>query len=199
LTRRDSEKLMIFKAAVRHITGGYSKLVMRLPILIFVLALSGCGAVYRSGFVSVPRQPISGPVSIGPEWVEIIPPEPLIPYGTDQEIVIGYLDYDRKNSSFDDTLEILNLSDGRKTKIEAVIFDDEGKQYELQISGVGGVHGGVWFTKKGEVKWSGEPNFSQADYSDVRFPQNRSFTKLKMRSEIPLNCEYIEWVGVNPK
>jgi hypothetical protein len=168
-------------------------------IACFVSIFCGCKTIYKSGFVDVPRQPISGPIEIGPDWVEIIPPKPLVPYGTNQQILLGYHNYDLKNLSQDKTLNVLNLADGRKTIVEALIYDDEGESYALEFGAFGGFNGGVYLSRKGEIKWDGEPNFSHPDYSDVRFPIDRTYTKLKIRSEIPLKCEYVFWTGGNPK
>lgn len=166
-----------------------------LLILAFVLTLSSCAAIYRSGFVSVPHQEISGSVTIGSEWTEIVPPVPLKPYATLQEVVLRFDDYDRKN--FTDNLqgEILNLADGRKTKIEAFLFDDKGESYELQIMGTGGEGGGFTLSRKmiPDIA-NGNPN-----YKYLNFPTDRTYVKLKLRSEIPIKCDKIEWVCYNNK
>lgn len=115
------------------------KIISRLKpflMLTFLLLSSGCGAIYRSGFVPVPHQPISGLIEIGSEWQEIIPPKPLKPYGTMPYMVIGFNDY--RYPYADEKRERLNLKDGRQTRVEAILYDDKGESYELQISGVGG-------------------------------------------------------------
>lgn len=86
----------------------------------------------------------------------------------------------------------MNLADGRKTRIEAFLYDDQGESYELQIDGVGV---GVMFYRKRVPLTSDENSPSPA----VPFPIDRTFIKLRMRSEILLKCNYIEWVGSNPK
>ena len=166
-----------------------------LLILIFVLTLSGCAAIYRSGFVSVPRQPISDAITIGSEWIEIVPPAPLIPYATLQEVILRFDNYDRKNFTDDLRGEILNLADGRKTKIEAFLFDDKGESYELQIMATGGEGGGFTLGRKMIPDIAdGKPNYKYLD-----FPTDRIYTKLKIRSEIPIKCSKIEWICYNNK
>lgn len=163
--------------------------------LIFVFALSGCGAVYRSGFVSAPPQEISGATTIGSEWTEIVPPSALKPYATLQEVVLRFDNYDRKNFTDDLQGEILNLADGRKTKIEAFLVDDKGEGYQLQIMGTGGEGGGFTLSRKmiPDVA-DGKPN-----YKYLNFPTDRTYIKLKIRSEIPIKCDKIEWVCYNNK
>jgi hypothetical protein len=168
-----------------------------LSVLVIVLTLGGCAAVYRSGFVSVPRQPISSAVTIGSEWVEIIPPAPLIPYGSSQYIDLECDGYKKTDwSSSVDNENVLELADGRITKIEAFLFDNKGQGYELKVYQTSA---GPELVRKGKVKWSGEANFSEADYSEVNFPPGSVFTKLRIQSQIPLKCSKIEWTGGNQK
>ena len=164
--------------------------------LIFLLSLIGCETIYRSGFVSVPRQAISDSITISSEWIEIVPPSSLKPYGNFQYVDLecdGYKKFDWKNN---DDESILEFADGSTTKIEAFLFDDKGQSYELKVNQTSD---GPELTRKGKIKWSGEPNFSEADYSEIKFPADSLFTKLKIRSQIPIKCNRIQWVGLNQK
>lgn len=173
----------------------HSKLIVIFSLFFLVLIFSGCGGIYKSGFVPVPAQPVSGPIEIGPEWVEIIPPAPLKPYGTLQYLVIGYHEYDKNDYSAGRKGEILNLADGRKTRIEAFLYDDRGESYELQITGTGGVGGGISLNRKLKMEVvDGKPEYTLPD-----FPNDRTYTKLKIQSEIPLKCDRVEWKGSSPK
>lgn len=166
-------------------------------ILLFALFLNSCDFYYRNvPFVPVPPQTVSGPVVIGSEWIEIAPPESLRPLGSTNWIQLGYKGFKEMKDTKIFDQSILEMADGRNTKVEAFLYDEQGSEYELELtqSSVG-----PELYKKGKVKWSGEPNFSQPDYSDVKFPFDRVFTKLKIRSEIPLECDKIEWVGNKPK
>lgn len=186
----------IYKAASKTIRNSTKIGIVRLFVLVFFTVISiGCSAIYDSGFVPIPGQPVSGPIEIGSEWVEVIPPKPLIPYGLQQSIVIGYQDYDKNKYSDDFVWNVLNLADGRKTRIEAFLFDDKGESYELQISGIGGVRGGVWFSRRYAEKMVD----GKKEYEYQYFPKDRTYTKLRIRSEIPLKCEFIEWRGSTPK
>ena len=156
--------------------------------LIITTATGGCDFYYRNmPFASIPAQTISGPVTIGSEWTEIIPPAPLRPIVHDPWITLGYFGYS-KDSFADDKGEVLNLADGRKTKIEAFLFDNKGGVYELQISGTGG---GIMLTRKIKVEIV---NGKQRNVV-LDFPNDRVYTKLKIRSEIPLECNKIEWIN----
>lgn len=154
----------------------------------------GCDFYYRNmPFVSIPTQTISGPITIGSEWIEIIPPEPLRPIVNYQWISLGF--YGENKGDFTDQNQkdtALILQDGRKNRIEAFLFDDKGESYELQIVGRGG---GIILRRKGEVR---EEN-GRFYYSSVNFPTDRVYTKLKIKSEIPLACDKIEWIGSKPQ
>lgn len=161
-------------------------------IFIFVICaavLSGCDFYYKNmPFVPIPPQKISGAVEIGPEWIEIVPPQPLRPIVHDPWITLGFLGYSKGDYNDRETEESLNLADGRKTKIEAFLFDDKGDSYELQLSGVGG---GIILGRKMKVEIIG----GKQENTVLNFPSDRVYTKLKIRSEIPLACDKIEWIN----
>ena len=162
--------------------------------ILFIILMSissGCDNIYKSGFVPIPAQTVAGPVEIGSQWMEIVSPQPLEPNGATNWIQLGYAGYEPQKFTVNEE-NILNLADGRSTRIEAFLFDDKGEIYELQLSQTSV---GPQLGKKGAMKMvDGKP-----DYSETRFPGDRKFTKLKIRSEIPLKCEKIEWIGSNPK
>jgi hypothetical protein len=138
-----------------------SKAIFCLFMLLLLFMFGGCGTIYKTGFVPIPNQPISGPIEIGSEWVEIIPTNAIKPLGFAKSPL---------NSN------ILLLKDGRTTQIEAFMFDNEGNSHELQISGFGG--GGFQLYRTNEY-----------------FPLDKTYLKLKIRSQIPLKTEGIEWVS----
>jgi hypothetical protein len=138
-----------------------------------VIFLCGCKTVYKSGFVSVPRQTFSGPIEIGSDWIEIIPPKPLIQYGTYSGIELDYPGY--TTVKIDDKGQLLTTADGKNTRIEAFLFDDKGESYELKVDGEG----------------------SGIVLLNLEIPTDRTFTKLKIRSETSLKLNRIEWFGNN--
>ncbi len=184
--------MAFFSKIVVNKQSGISIILM----LMSVILLAGCGYVYRSGFVRVPRQPISGPVEIGPEWIELIPPSPLIPYGAYQSVLIGIEGYDSLNYVDDVTKgDVLNFTDGRKSKIEAFVYDDKDEPYELQITGTGGEGGGVRFGRK----WTTDIVEGRPESILPQFPIDRTYMKLRIRSSMPIKCDRILWVGINHK
>lgn len=147
---------------------------------------SGCDKVYESGIIPTPHQSISGAIEIGTDWVEITPPQPLKPI-TESAVKIQYSNSDVHDSFSDDGTELI-LADGRKTKIEAILYDDKGKDYELGIVGSGsGIHFGL--------KPVNEIKDGRASYSFPDFPKDKVFVKLRVRSRIPLKCDNIEWIN----
>jgi hypothetical protein len=166
----------------------------------FVSTFCGCKTIYKSEFVPIPRQSMSGPIEIGTEWVEIVPPKPLIPYGKYQTIFITNQDFNHKILSYP---EALTLLDGQKTKIEAILYDDKGEAYSLEVS-----RQRVVRSEQDEIVPAGfdlgrvpvevvTPD-GRADLSRPDFPEDRTYTKLRIRSEIVLKCQSIEWTGDNP-
>jgi hypothetical protein len=185
---------MIYSFCKSKYSANLKRFTLVLFIFLFTIIGSNCQAIYETGFVPIPDQPISDEVEIGSEWVELTPPKPLIPYGKSQSVEIGFLDYDITKSSRNHS--ILHLADGRQTRIEAFLYDDQGNSYPLQIGARGG---GVNFFPRGEKKSADDPDFYLGEYSFTSFPTDRTYTKLRMRSEISLKCKYVHWEGSNPK
>lgn len=146
-------------------------------LFVFVLLASGCQTIYDTGFVPIPEQSIAGPLKIGPEWTEIIPPKPLVPYGFQNSVWVRYFNY-QNNPSWSEDLKSLYLKDGRKTRVDVFLYDEDGKEYEFRISGTGGAGGGVHFS------------YFREDNS-VMLPKDKVYTKIRLRSEIELDCEKI--------
>jgi hypothetical protein len=162
-----------------------AKNIIVFSILFSILIFAGCSSIYKTGFFPIPTQEVSGPIVIGPQWIEIIPPKPLIPYGKFQYLRLKFEGYN-KFSEMDPEGVMVELEDKRKTKIEAILFDQTGETYELIISGRGD---GIILDRRSNTKTEIAPDF----------PNNQTYTKFKIRSEIPLNCEFIKWIGTNPK
>ena len=164
-----------------------------LAALALVVALNGCDFYYKNmPFAPIPPQTISGPIEIGSEWVEIVPPAPLRPIAEHNWISLGF--YGENKGDFTDDIqkgETLILADGGKTKIEGVLTDNVGENYELQISGRGG---GIILTRKMTAETDGQAT----KYKFSNFPTDRVYIKLRLRSEIPLKCDKIEWIGSKP-
>lgn len=177
----------------------FSRINKILLVLLLAISLDGCKAIYNTGFVPIPLQEVSGPVEIGPEWIEIVPPEPLIPYGWSQQFVLGLDENQRTNiEGMELDGKTITLKDGREIQLEAILFDDRGKSYELRISGYGGnIEGisGIWLgLKPGPSEGSGD---QKQEYEKP--PSDRTYTKLKIKSTIPIKFNRIGWSGSVPK
>ncbi len=164
-------------ATIRILTkSNIRRAVFSLSILLLMFSLSGCTTINK--WRSRTPVPVSGPIEVGPEWVEIAPPNPLISReGTRQEILL-FTKHDVKGDWGDD-LKTLKLKDGRDTRVEAFLYDEKGNEFELFINGDVGEYVALALTPRNADKM-------------VRFP-NGQYTKLRIRSEIPIKVEKIEW------
>lgn len=172
----------------------------RLPVILIIFCvstISGCDALYRTGFVPIPDQQISAQIVIGKEWLEIVPTQPLKPLGVGNGVVLKNVGY-KKSAKVGDRIwsedqTTLFLADGRATRIEAFLFDDKGESYELRIGGVGGANNVV------ELSTASVQTIKNGELIELKKAQpiltDRTYNKLKIRSEIPINCDGIDWVG----
>ncbi|MBC7798066.1 MAG: hypothetical protein H7Z37_14425 [Pyrinomonadaceae bacterium] len=166
-------------------------------VIFCVSIISGCDALYRTGFVPIPNQPISGQIVIGKEWLELVPSQPLKPFGVGNGIVLKNVGYKKGIKAGDriwsEDQTTLFLEDGRATKIEAFLFDDKGESYELRIGGVGGASNVV------ELSTTAVHIIKNGELIELKKAQpildDRTYNKLKIRSEIPINCDGIDWVS----
>ncbi len=154
--------------------------------LIAICLLTSCRSIYESGFVPIPNQPISGPIEIGNVWIDIIPPKPLVSYKS-TAIKFRGIDYDSEKIPLNDPEPLIFLKDGRITKLEVILYDDKGESYELRIGGLGN---GVSFYRKATY----EIVNGKKEIKLHAFPHDRTFTKLQVRSQLPIKCELIELV-----
>ena len=166
-----------------------------LYVLVFAAAIftSGCGKVLDDIFLTKP-QSISGAMEIGSDWKEVIPPEPLKSTKSIQYVSLKMDERIWRNADWevaDKKLQTLKYPDGRQGKIEAFIVDEHDQRYELHISGIGdGFDLGVLREPR---RLDGPPDTAPD------FPVNRNYVKLRIRSDIPLRLEKIEWSGYDPK
>lgn len=172
----------------------FSRTYIILFVLLLALSLSGCGVIYNSEFIPAPDQEISGPIEVGPEWVEIVAPKPLIPYKTIQKVQLAFGEVDYMAGA-DESRESLALKGGKRTKIEAVLFDNKGESYDLSISSIGGEGGGAGLSRK-TVQQEVDGKTREVG---LYFPEDRTFTKLKIKSSIPIKLDKIKWVCYSNK
>jgi hypothetical protein len=144
----------------------------------------------------VSSQPISGALDVGGEWSEITPPAPLKSSKVRQNVYVemsGLKSWDEESQKVivPEDGKTVTFADGRRGKIEAQLFDDRGTSYELAIYGLSG---GVNLSRKRPPRSPDEKPSLEPD-----FPRDRTYTKLRVRSDVPFRSEKIEWVCTNPK
>lgn len=143
--------------------------------------MTGSGSRWRGGVllgIGFNEQPVSGPVAVGAEWLEIVPPSPLSVVKNEQSIrlqVAGVADMDAGGS--------LTLDDGRRIRVTAEVIDDRGTRYPLTLGGISGMqYAYVYFYRAGDYPPGPD------------FPLDRTIVKLRMRSDVPLEVEEIRWI-----
>lgn len=149
--------------------------------------VSGCLAYDIYEFLDPTIQPISGAVDVSNEWVNIVPPEPLKSIQVRQEI---YLEIPGVSTWSVEDGKTVEYEDGRSGKIEGTLYDDQGQSYELAISGKSG---GLYLSYKLP------PITHDSAPVSTRFPRDRSYSKLRVRSDVPVSLSKIEWVCSTPK
>jgi hypothetical protein len=160
-------------------------------ILLMCLLIAGCGEETRHRMLGgTITQPISGPIDIGKEWIEIVPPKPLK--------AISYFNYivvEAKGlNGGPDPYRSIKFPDGSTGKIEARLYDDKGNVVDFDYY--------IWHNltdltirKKGtRFPEDGGPSILSED-----FPDNPRFVKAQIRSDVQLHCDSIHWKGYSSK
>jgi hypothetical protein len=167
------------------------KLFVCVLVVASLLTLAAGGYVMYSideAFFSSPvYQPISGAVSIGSDWMEISPPAPLKSVDMQQHVHLKMQGVELAENDY----KTVKYRDGRLGKIEALLFDDKGYSYELQIVGIGV---GIYLSRKRSPRPLDAPPTHEPD-----FPHDRVYTKLRIRSDIPIHSDEIRWVCTHQK
>jgi hypothetical protein len=168
----------------------YKTVFVSVIFSLFVFSLNGC----EMNFLSSQPQIISEAVEVGTDWKEIVPPTPLRSKTLVHNVKLIMPDSIWREATWDESdpkRQTLKYGDGKRGKIEAILYDDKGDAYELQINGKGG---GFDLGRPVKPRNPNEPPRNEPD-----FPADRNFTKLRIRSEVPLKLDKIEWTGYNPK
>lgn len=159
-------------------------------IFFIVFSTAGCEMI----FLSSQPQIIAESIEIGTEWKEIVPPSPLKVKNLHQNVSLKMSESVWREATWDESdpkRQTLKYGDGKTGKIEAILFDEKGESYELQINGKGG---GFNLGRPVKPRNPDEPPNNQPD-----FPSDRTFNKLRIRSDVPLHLDKIEWTGYTPK
>lgn len=154
------------------------KLVFQiLLILVAIVALTVL--FYLGSFYYWLRQSVrevASNVNISTDWLELAPQPRLKVTKHVQSLIVLVDGYRRGN---DDTRNQIPLPDGTLVNPEVEILDDSGKVYRLHPSRL--VSAGVGYT---------------ADHS---FPRDKSFVKIRIRSDKPFQASKILWENMNLK
>lgn len=141
-------------------------------------------------FLAAQSQAISGAVEIGAEWQEISAAE-LLKASQPRHYVWLETGQIETFDSRDPEHQTVVFKNGQRGKIEAFLFDDQGESYELMVGMTGG---GIGLSRKLPPRATVEPPQTEPD-----FPLGRTYTKLKIRSSLPIHCDKITWIGSTPK
>lgn len=162
----------------------------RLFVLILSCVLfSGCDLLKEWLIGNSKAQPVSGAIQIGNEWREIIPPEPLKSVSLIHKVSVR-TDTVETFDETDKTNRTIKFKNGQSGRVEAVLFDEQGSEYELRLAGIGGEGGGFYLGRDVPPRNSNKPPDREPD-----FPFDKKYTKLKIRSSVPFQSKKIEWIS----
>lgn len=145
-------------------------------------------------FLSSQPQIISESIEINSDWKEIVLSVPLESKNLRQNVSLKMPESIWREAIWDESdpkRQTLKYGDGKSGKIEAILYDNKGETYELQINGKGG---GFDLGRPVKPRNPNDPPNNQPD-----FPTDRVYTKLRIRSDVPLRLDKIEWRGYDPK
>lgn len=140
-------------------------------IFLFFVGLS----IYRIATRQSDRE-VASDVNISTDWLELTLQPPLRATKRVQHLIICVDGYDR---SVEDTRDQILLPDGSTANSEVEILDESGKVYQLHPSLL--ISSGVGYR------------------ADSSLPQDRSFTRIRIRSDRPFQASKIFWENFNLK
>lgn len=133
------------------------------------------GIIYRVAS-SDSEQVVSGPVSLSAQWTEFVPPKPLRPTKQSQEIV---LDVDPSEGLVEDNLhsDRMQLSNGVLLRPQIQLVDSQGNIFNAEVS-----------------RYPVPSRYRNGLSGYVsNLPQDREFTKVRVRSDSPVRLSRIVW------
>jgi hypothetical protein len=127
---------------------------------------------------------IASNVNISTDWLETTPQPPLKATKQIQYLIISVEGYKRNlHRNFEDKSMQIKLPDGTEINPEVQIVDEYGKVYSLKPT---------LFTPGG-MGFGGDFD------SHSSFPQDRSYTKVKIRSDKSFKASKVTWGCMNQK
>ncbi len=158
-------------------------------ILIFSCLVFGSCNLYRELMIKTSKaQKISDAVQIGNDWTEIRSSETLRSLAQIHKISVR-TDVVETFDEKDPTNQTLKFKTGASGKIEAVLYDEQGNEYQLRVTGIGGDSGGFYLGRERAPRKPNEP-----PDQEPHFPLDKLYTKLKIRSNVPFEIQKMEWI-----
>jgi hypothetical protein len=165
---------------------------MNKPILLMVilicLVMAGCKETEHNLMGGDITQPVSGPIDIGREWTELVPPKPLRAVSFSNYLIVAA-------KGLDETLDTsrfrsIKFPDGSTGKIEARLYDEKGNAVDFDYY--------VWSDKNVVTlrkKGTRFPEDGGTPATNPDFPYNTTFVRVQIRSDVNLHCDSVEWGG----
>ena len=143
-------------------------LVCLIPLSVFGISMSL--DIYRWIFSPYLDQDVTGPVTLSPEWQDIVPREPLRAERQIQYVILTFAEPFEPNYKGD---RGLRLSDGSVVVPEVQLVDQYGNIFNLHSPALD--HTGMGFT------------------SENALPKDRTYRTVRIRSNKPIKVSRIYW------
>jgi hypothetical protein len=154
-------------------------------VIIGLLVLGVFGlAVYRYYDIRTIDRTLATNLSVSSEWIELSfdPPLRVLRRQQDLNIRIPGLDQVQDRGSPPQ----IKLPDGRVIKPELEIYDEFGNRFEYNFNGFRHSPATIIFVLK----------YDPERYKSL--PQDRSYPRLRIRSDVPFVCERLNWRNSDP-
>lgn len=123
---------------------------------------------------------IHGPVSLGNEWLEVVPQRALKCERYSTEVVIWFA---TEYTTCGCCPGGIKFPDGSIVSPQVQLVSEDNEVFELREAGLSDT--GMAFSRHGA---DDRPNL----------PRNKSFVKVRIRSDKPIECRQIVWRNYNP-
>src|SRR6266478_7291487 len=123
---------------------------------------------------------IHGPVSLGNEWLEVVPQRPLKCERYVTEVVIWFA---REYTTCGCCPGGIKFPDGTTVTPQVQLVSEDNELFELTEAGLSDT--GMSLGKRDVNR-------------DPALPRNKSFVKVRIRSDKPIECRQIVWRNYNP-
>jgi hypothetical protein len=140
----------------------------------------------------LPDPVISDTILIEEKWQTVAPQKPLTSLDLSHEVAIYSKSFEYLSLEEEDNNQLFEQSvviykDGRKGKMEVILIDDLGTEYPLSVCTQGEFV--ISFTRN----LTDEEKYLRRQKGEPLFPYERTYTALKIRSDLPITIEKILW------